>query len=56
LSGKGESSSEHLFIPGIRYGIDIGSLQIVPGLATAVNTTRDTKEVTVLYLSFEHPL
>jgi hypothetical protein len=56
LSENGKSSSEHLFIPGIRYGINVGSLQIVPGLATAVNTKRDTNEVVMLYLSFEHPL
>lgn len=42
--------------PGIRYAIDIGDLQIVPGLAfpITINNGNSTSGV-FLYLSFEHP-
>ena len=53
VSGRGET----LFVnPGLRAAIDVGDLQIVPGLAfpIGVGPSRGEKAV-FLYLSFEHP-
>lgn len=42
--------------PGFRYAIDIGDLQIVPGLAVPIYMTKDNTDAGIfLYLSFEHP-
>jgi hypothetical protein len=43
--------------PGLRYAIDIGSLQIVPGFSIPVTMTEEETTTGMLfYLSFEHPL
>ncbi len=48
--------SETTLSPGLRGAIDIGELQIVPGLAIPVSFTGGTQRVGVfIYLSFEHP-
>src|SRR5262249_29904160 len=55
-TGGVDRSTAWTFSPGIRAAINVGSLQIVPGLAipftrSGGRTDRDT----LLYLSFEHP-
>jgi hypothetical protein len=55
-SGGVEFSSGTIVSPGFRYAINIGRLQIVPGLAIPVSMTATSKDVNVFaYLSFEHP-
>lgn len=47
----------HTLNPGIRYAIDIGDLQIVPGIAVPINFEKDSSNINLLmYLSFEHSL
>jgi len=42
--------------PGIRVAINLGNLQIVPGLAVPVLMAEGTSRVGLFsYLSFEHP-
>jgi Putative MetA-pathway of phenol degradation len=44
--------------PGVRWAIDAGSLQIVPGLAYTIALTSDASDASdafFLYLSLEHP-
>ena len=48
--------NETIVSPGFRYAIDIGELQIVPGIAVPLTTTDGRTYVgTFFYLSFEHP-
>lgn len=50
------NSAESIINPGIRYAIDIGDLQIVPGIAFPFSvTSSDTRMGSFFYLSFEHP-
>ena len=42
--------------PGVRWAIDAGSLQIVPGLAYPIALTSGASDAFFLYLSLEHPL
>jgi hypothetical protein len=44
-----------LLNPGVRWAIDAGSLQIVPGLAYTIALTSDASDAFFLYLSLEHP-
>lgn len=54
--GNVVSSAESIINPGIRYAIDIGDLQIVPGIAFPFSvTSSDSRIGTFFYLSFEHP-
>jgi hypothetical protein len=58
INGDGtvEFSSETFLSPGIRYAINIGSLQIVPGAAALFSFTSSAPRMNVFaYLSFEHP-
>lgn len=49
-------STEHFIIPGFRYALDVGDLQIVPGLAFPVAVSKElTRSGVFFYLSFEHP-
>lgn len=49
-------SSVSIISPGFRYAINIGKLQIVPGLAFPASLTPARTDVGVFaYLSFEHP-
>jgi hypothetical protein len=55
-SGTVEFSSGTIVSPGVRYAINIGKLQIVPGLAIPITFTSTTRDINVfVYLSFEHP-
>jgi hypothetical protein len=55
-SGSVEFSSGTIISPGFRYAINIGRLQIVPGLAIPISFTSTTKDINIFaYLSFEHP-
>ena len=55
-SGTVEFSSGTIVSPGLRYAINIGKLQIVPGLAIPISFTSTTRNLNVFaYLSFEHP-
>ena len=59
FDGKGtvQYNFVHTFNPGIRYAIDIGDLQIVPGIAVPINFEKDGSNTNLLmYLSFEHSL
>lgn len=50
--------TEKILSPGIRYAIDIGELQIVPGLAFPFSFSSrqvGTRVGMIFYLSFEHP-
>ncbi len=56
LGGEVVHSSETIISPGIRAAIDVGSLQIVPGLAVPVRFSEGDRSVgSFVYLSFEHP-
>lgn len=56
LNGSVIHSSETIFNPGLRFAIDIGNLQIVPGLSVPITFTGNNSETGVFfYLSFEHP-
>jgi hypothetical protein len=55
-SGTLVFSSGTIVSPGIRFAINIGKLQIVPGLAFPISFTSTTRDLNVFaYLSFEHP-
>jgi hypothetical protein len=42
--------------PGVRFAINAGNLQIVPGLSLPVQITGKSTELGIFaYLSFEHP-
>lgn len=50
--------TEKIFSPGVRYAIDIGELQIVPGLGFPFSFSSrqaGTRVGMIFYLSFEHP-
>jgi hypothetical protein len=48
--------NESIINPGFRYAIDIGDLQIIPGLAFPITFSEgETSTGIYLYLSFEHP-
>jgi hypothetical protein len=47
----------HTLVPGLRYAVDIGNLQIVPGLAVPIVFERKNSKANLLvYLSFEHSI
>jgi len=49
-------SMETIVNPGFRYAIDVGSVQVVPGIAIPVTVEKSNARAGVfLYLSFEHP-
>ncbi len=55
-SGEYARSTEAIISPGVRYAINAGSLQIVPGLAVPVKLAGGgNTSGAFLYLSFEHP-
>jgi hypothetical protein len=48
--------SETILSPGFRCAINLGKLQIVPGIAVPISRLKnDTRVGIFLYLSFEHP-
>ncbi|MCX6150955.1 MAG: hypothetical protein NTX22_10550 [Ignavibacteriales bacterium] len=54
--GKTVHTSENIISPGLRYAIDIGDLQVVPGIAVPISITNaEARTGLFLYLSFEHP-
>jgi len=58
VQGNGVTADENsLFAsPGLRYAIDLGNLQIVPGIAFPIGFGPSKGEYGVFaYLSFEHP-
>lgn len=56
LYSSGNGTKELIVNPGVRFAIDIGSLQIVPGLAFPISYISGRQESGIfLYLSFEHP-
>ena len=58
VSEKGEISyiNQAIINPGFRYAIDIGELQIVPGIAIPITFSQgDINAGVFMYLSFEHP-
>lgn len=49
-------SSQGILSPGIRYAINLGNLQIVPGVAFPFSITSTGSDINLFgYLSFEHP-
>jgi hypothetical protein len=55
-NGEVVFNTQNIVSPGFRYAINIGSLQIVPGIAVPISITRDeTTAGMYFYLSFEHP-
>lgn len=56
INGVTEYSSETIINPGLRGAINIGNLQIVPGLSLPLFiSSRETNLGFLFYLSFEHP-
>jgi hypothetical protein len=58
INGEGnvERSTETTISPGVRYAVNAGNLQIVPGIAVPVTFAEGERAVGALfYLSFEHP-
>lgn len=56
VTGKVERRNEIILSPGIRYAINTGDLQIVPGIASPIFFEKNSSETGIfLYLSFEHP-
>jgi len=49
--------NENIIAPAFRYAIDVGKLQIIPGLSVPFSLTKEegTKVGLFFYLSFEHP-
>jgi len=55
-SGNVSFSFQAILSPGIRYAIDLGDLQIVPGVAFPFSFTSAGSDMNLFgYLSFEHP-
>jgi hypothetical protein len=54
--GNVARSTETIINPGLRYAIDVGELQIVPGIALPISFSNgDSWLGMFFYLSFEHP-
>ncbi|MBF8296233.1 MAG: hypothetical protein HW389_2778 [Bacteroidetes bacterium] len=54
--GTNERTTDAIISPGLRWAINLSSLQIVPGVAIPIMLGRGTAKTGVfLYLSFEHP-
>jgi len=59
VQGNGVTANENslLVSPGLRYAIDLGKLQVVPGVAFPIGMGPSKGEYGAFaYLSFEHPL
>lgn len=55
-SGKRSYGTSTIVSPGARWAIDVGTLQIVPGIAAPVQFSGGAATVQIFgYLSFEHP-
>ena len=55
-SGNVAHSSQTIISPGVRYAINLGELQIVPGFALPVTVAEGELKLNAFaYLSFEHP-
>ncbi|MBW7889201.1 MAG: transporter [Bacteroidetes bacterium] len=55
-SGAVEYTGTAILSPGIRYAVNIGELQIVPGIAVPIQFQSSSTTLQVFgYLSFEHP-
>ncbi len=55
-NGDVARTTEIIVSPGFRYAIDIGDLQIVPGIGVPFSFSHGDSRIGVfLYLSFEHP-
>jgi len=55
-NGAVEESNQTILCPGVRFAINAGNLQIVPGIGFPLFLTRDDSSMgAFLYLSFEHP-
>ncbi len=58
IDGNGEVQHDHTILlnPAYRHAIDIGGLEIVPGIGFPVTISRASTDVGIFfYLSFEHP-
>lgn len=56
INGSIEHSSETIINPGVRGAINMGKLQIVPGLSLPLFiSNHETNPGFLIYLSFEHP-
>ena len=58
FNNKTKLSTQHTVSPGVRYSIDIGEFQIVPGIAFPIfinNNHQNSYGGCFFYLSFEHP-
>ncbi len=56
MNGAIERSTEAIINPGIRGAINLGKLQIVPGVSLPIfANSHDTSVGMLFYLSFEHP-
>jgi hypothetical protein len=58
IDGNGEVQHDHAILlnPAYRHAIDVGGLEIVPGIGFPVTVSRASTEFGIFfYLSFEHP-
>jgi hypothetical protein len=58
IDGNGEVQHDHTILlnPAYRHAIDIGGLEIVPGIGFPVTISKASTDVGIFfYLSFEHP-
>jgi hypothetical protein len=58
IDRNGEVQRDHTILlnPAYRHAIDIGGLEIVPGISFPVTISRASADVGIFfYLSFEHP-
>jgi hypothetical protein len=58
IDTKGEIQREHVLLlnPAYRHAIEIGGLEVVPGIGFPVTITKASTDVGIFfYLSFEHP-
>ncbi|MBU0561489.1 MAG: transporter, partial [Bacteroidetes bacterium] len=57
VKGDVKNNIAHTLVPGLRYAVDIGNLQIVPGLAVPIVIEgKSSKANLLVYLSFEHSI
>ena len=53
----GTNAEEAIWVvsPGVRWAINLGSVQVVPGLALPFSLSRRQESAVLFYLSVEHP-
>ena len=57
-SGESVRATQFIVNPAVRYAVDVGTLQIVPGFGVPIifQEDADTEHSFFFYLSLEHPV